>query len=85
MNPALALPLSIGCALLAACAAPHGHGPGHQAAMSDACAAHRQARTVEERRAAAEAHIVRMHGSADAAHIERHMAMMDQRCPGAAR
>lgn len=85
MNPVHVLVLSSAVALLAACTTPHGHGPGHQAAMSDACTAHRQARTADERRAAAEAHIVRMHGSADAAHVERHMAMMDQRCPAAPR
>jgi hypothetical protein len=28
----------------------------------------------------AEAHIVQMHGSADAAHIERHLRVMEQRC-----
>lgn len=69
-------------AVLAACSTPPpaAHGPGHQQAMSDACAAHRQAGTPEERRAAAEAHIVQMHGSADAQHVERHLRMMDQRC-----
>jgi hypothetical protein len=41
-------------------------------------------KTVEEQRKAAEAHIVQMHGSADAAHIERHMRMMERRCGNAA-
>lgn len=67
-------------AALTACSTHGPHGPGHRQAMSDACAAHRQARTPEERRAAAEAHIVQMHGSADAQHVERHLKMMDQRC-----
>lgn len=68
-------------AVLAACTTPHApHGSDHQQAMTDACAAHRQARTPEERRAAAEKHIVQMHGSADAQHVERHLRMMDQRC-----
>jgi hypothetical protein len=33
-----------------------------------------------EQRAAAEAHITTMHGSADAAHIDRHLQMMEQMC-----
>ena len=33
-----------------------------------------------EQRAAAEAHIITMHGSADAAHIDRHLRMMEQMC-----
>ena len=67
--------------LLAACGTPQ--HPSHGQAMTDACTAHRQSRTPDERRAAAEAHIVKMHGSADAQHIERHLQMMDQRCGAA--
>ena len=33
-----------------------------------------------EQRAMAEAQITKMHGSADAAHIDRHMRMMEQTC-----
>jgi hypothetical protein len=65
--------------LLTACAAQH--PPGHHG--PDACAAWRQQtdkRSIEERRAAAERHIVQMHGAADAAHIERHLQMMERRC-----
>jgi hypothetical protein len=77
-----ARPLAI-CALaaaLAACAAPHDaaqHGTG-----DDPCAEYRalQGASPEARRAAAEAHIVRMHGSADPQHVERHLRMMEQRC-----
>ena len=61
-----------------ACAATHDHAGG--------CAAHRQAmagKTPAEQRAAAEEHIRAMHGSADAAHVERHLQMMEQHCgPG---
>lgn len=76
--PILLAPMAV---LLAGCSTPHHPpGPAHAQAMTDACAAHRQARTPEERRAAAEAHIVQMHGSADAEHVERHLRMMDRRC-----
>lgn len=57
--------------------------PGHRNGSTDYCAEYRATmagKSVEEQRKAAEAHIVRMHGSADAAHIERHMKMMEQRC-----
>ena len=69
--------------LIAGCAAspPHQHGSG------DYCAEYRASmagKPVEEQRKAAEAHIIQMHGSADAAHIERHMRMMEQRCGKAA-
>ena len=33
-----------------------------------------------EQRATAEAHIKAMHGSADAAHVDRHLQMMEQMC-----
>lgn len=64
-------------ALMSGCASMH---EGH-----DGCAEYRRAvagKPVEEQRKLAEAHISRMHGSADAAHIERHMRMMEQRCRG---
>jgi hypothetical protein len=67
--------------LLAACSTPH--GPDHGAGVVDACTAHRQATTPEARRAAAEAHIVQMHGSATPEHIERHLQMMERRCAAA--
>ncbi len=69
--------------LIAGCAAT----PSHQHGAADYCADYRATmagKTVEEQRKAAEAHIVRMHGNADAAHIERHMRMMEQRCDKAA-
>jgi hypothetical protein len=55
--------------------------PHHDPAA--ACAEYRATiagRSPEEQRAAAEAHIIRMHGSADAQHVERHLRMMQQRC-----
>ena len=33
-----------------------------------------------EQRATAEAHITAMHGSVDAAHVDRHLRMMEQMC-----
>ena len=72
-----ALVLIVGCAAT----------PSHQHGAADYCADYRATmagKTVEEQRKAAEAHIVQMHGSADAAHIERHMRMMEQRCGKAA-
>ena len=56
---------------------------GHHAARTDHCAEYRETmagKSVEEQRKASEAHIVRMHGTSDAAHVERHMKMMEQRC-----
>lgn len=67
--------------LLAGCTSMH--QAAHYADGSDYCAEYRATmagRSVEEQRKASEAHIVRMHGSADAAHVERHMKMMEQRC-----
>jgi hypothetical protein len=69
--------------LIAGCAA----SPGHQHGAGDYCAEYRATmagKSIEEQRKAAEAHIIQMHGSADAAHIERHMRMMEQRCGKAA-
>jgi uncharacterized protein YceK len=70
-------------ALLAGCATMHDHQHG----SGDYCAEYRATmagKSIEEQRKAAEAHIIQMHGSADAAHIERHMRMMEQRCGKAA-
>ena len=58
---------------------------GQHAGMNadEQCAMHRKAmegKPPAEQRAAAEAHIVAMHGSADAAHIDRHLRMMEQTC-----
>jgi|PlaIllAssembly_1097288.scaffolds.fasta_scaffold1379489_1 hypothetical protein len=72
-------------ALLAGCSAMPGHA-GHGASRTDYCAEYRATmagKSVEEQRKASEAHIVRMHGTADAAHVERHMKMMEQRCANA--
>ena len=47
------------------------------------CAMYRETmegKSPAEQRATAEAHITRMHGSADAAHIDRHLRMMEQKC-----
>jgi uncharacterized protein YceK len=76
--------LSIGCilvvvALLAGCGSTTAPQPGRP----DYCAEYRETmagKSDEEKRKAAEAHIVKMHGSADAAHIERHLRMIEQRC-----
>ena len=70
-------------ALLAGCAAMHDHRYG----ATGYCAEYRATmagKSVEEKRQAAAAHIVSRHGSADAAHIERHMRMIEQRCGSAA-
>jgi len=66
-------------ALVAGCVST----PGHRHGGADYCAEYRATmagKSVEEQRKAAEAHIVKMHDSADAAHVERHMKMMEQRC-----
>jgi hypothetical protein len=47
------------------------------------CAMYRQTmtgRSPAEQRATAEAHIRTMHGSVDAAHVDRHLQMMEQAC-----
>ena len=59
-----------------------GHAEHHRSGTDD-CAEYRETmagKSVEEQRKASEAHIVRMHGTSDAAHVERHMKMMAQRC-----
>lgn len=69
--------------LIAGCAA----NPAHRHGGTDYCAEYRATmagKSIEEQRTAAEAHIIQMHGSADAAHVERHMRMMEQRCGKAA-
>lgn len=66
--------------VLAACTTPHGPMHHRMAGGTDPCVAHRDAKTPQEKRAAAEAHIRQMHGSVDDAHVERHLRMMDQRC-----
>jgi hypothetical protein len=55
----------------------------HHTGRPDYCTEYRATmagKSVEEQRKASEAHIVRMHGTSDAAHVERHMKMMEQRC-----
>jgi hypothetical protein len=47
------------------------------------CAMYRETmegRSPAEQRAAAEAHVEAMHGTADAAHVDRHLRMMEQMC-----
>ena len=80
MKPALSLAVALASLALAACSTPHGSNATATTA-GDPCTAHRQAATPEARRAAAEAHIVQMHGSATPDHVERHLRMMEQRCP----
>ena len=72
--------------LVAGCSSVHRQA-GHHANGSDYCAEYRATmagKSVEDQRKASADHIVRMHGSADAAHVERHMKMMEQRCGGPA-
>ena len=57
----------------------------HHAAMNadQMCATHREAmqgKSPAEQRAMAEAHVKTMHGSADAAHVDRHLQMMEKTC-----
>lgn len=69
-------------ALIAGCSSMPGQA-GHHAASGEHCAEYRATmagKSIDQQRKASEAHIVRMHGTADAAHIERHMKMMEQRC-----
>lgn len=70
---------------LSACSTMDGPATGWHAGMNadERCAMHRKAmegKSPAEQRAAAEAHITAMHGSADAAHIDRHLRMMEQMC-----
>lgn len=72
------LPTVCALTLLAGCASTHSQQHG-----ADYCAEYRATmagKSVEEQRKAAEEHIIKMHGTADAAHIERHIKMMGQRC-----
>lgn len=58
-------------------------GCGSMPAAADYCAEYRatmQGRSPEEKRRAAEAHVARMHGQADPAHVERHLQMIERRC-----
>jgi hypothetical protein len=70
---------------LSACSTMDGPTTGEHAGMyaDQRCAMHRKAmegKSPAEQRAAAEAHITAMHGSADAAHVDRHLQMMEQMC-----
>ena len=70
---------------LSACSTMDGPTTGQHAGMNadEQCAMHRKAmegKSPAEQRAAAEAHITAMHGSADAAHVDRHLRMMEQMC-----
>jgi hypothetical protein len=78
----LVVPLAAG--LVSACSPMHGPA-GYQGPMAgdSRCAAHHRemaGKSPAEQRAAAEAHIRAMHGTAYAAHVERHLKMMEQRC-----
>lgn len=69
-------------AMVAGCRSMHGDHHGG----ADYCAQYCETMTDSsfgEQRKVAEAHIVRMHGSADEAHVARHMRMMEQRCGSA--
>lgn len=70
---------------LSACSTTDGPATGQHAGMNpgEQCAMHRKAmegKSPAEKRAVAEAHITAMHGSADAAHIDRHLQMMERMC-----
>ena len=70
---------------LSACSTMDGPTTAEHAGMyaDQRCAMHRKAmegKSPAEQRAAAEAHITAMHGSADAAHVDRHLRMMEQMC-----
>lgn len=70
---------------LSACSTMDAPATGQHAGMNadERCAMHRNAmagKSPAEQRAAAEAHIMAMHGSADAAHVDRHLRMMEQMC-----
>ena len=58
-------------------------GPHAGMNMDQRCAMYRETmegKSPAEQRAAAEAHITAMHGSTDAAHVDRHLRMMEQVC-----
>lgn len=70
---------------LSACSTMNEPMTGEHAGMDAGppCAMYRETmegKSPAEQRAAAEAHIVKMHGNADAAHIDRHLRMMEQKC-----
>jgi len=70
---------------LSACSTMDGPATGQHAGMNadERCAMHRKSmegKSPAEQRAAAEAHVTAMHGSADAAHVDRHLRMMEQMC-----
>ncbi len=78
------LPIAASLLLAACTTSPHRAGGMHS---EQRCAAHRAemaGKSPAEQRAAAAAHIRAMHGSADEAHIDRHLAMMAKRCGAAA-
>lgn len=76
--------LPIAALLLAACsAAPHRQDGMHAEQRCAAYRAEMAGKSPAEQRAAAAAHIRAMHGSADDAHIDRHLRMMAQRCGAA--
>ena len=70
---------------LSACSTMDGPATGQHAGMNadERCSLHHKAmegKSPAEQRAAAEAHVTAMHGSADAAHVDRHLRMMEQMC-----
>jgi hypothetical protein len=69
---------------LSACSTMHTPMSGaHGANTEQRCAMYRsemEGKSAAEQRAAAEAHITAMHGSSDAAHVDRHLRMMNQMC-----
>ena len=78
--------VAIGALALSACGTLDGPPATGQHAGMDAgqkCAMHRatmEGKSPAEQQAAAEAHITAMHGSADAAHVDRHLQMMERTC-----
>ena len=75
----------VAASVLSACSTMDMPASGQHAGMNadERCAMYRNAtdgKTPSERRAAAEAHVAAMHGTVDAAHVDRHLRMMEQMC-----
>jgi hypothetical protein len=85
LKPQILAAVTVAAWALSACSTMDGTATGQHAGMNadERCAMHRKAmegKSPAEQRAAAEAHITAMHGSADAAHVDRHLRMMEQMC-----
>jgi len=86
LNPQTIAAVTVAAWALSACSTMDGAPATDQHAAMNAgqkCAMHRKSmegKSPAEQRAMAESHIIAMHGSADAAHIDRHLQMMEQAC-----